>query len=289
MTIKARSIALKGLQSTERLDVSLSFRNADSARPPYRGSARTDTLGIRDRPAWMQQQPIEPEFIESGTYGDHDYLALRHSLISWRHCKHGMAGGVLRVARPRATAPALTTVGLLQIPRPCAPPRADRTQYERLRGTRDTRFHTIWPIDDHEGVHTLVILQIGHPPALFNEGVAVAHQTDPARGILTPRWNGTDLHALARQYDVAGRIPPLTSLFRSSAFFSFDSNVTYSCAGSFVRYLIDKYGLSALKAYFASATFDDAPSITESRFLAAYGRTLTALWEEWRAWIGSVS
>jgi hypothetical protein len=76
MTIKARSIALKGLQSTERLDVSL--RNADSARPPYRGSARTDTLGIRDRPAWMQQQPIEPEFIESGTYGDHDYLALRH-------------------------------------------------------------------------------------------------------------------------------------------------------------------------------------------------------------------
>jgi hypothetical protein len=152
-----------------------------------------------------------------------------------------------------------------------------------------TRFHTIWPIDDHEGVHTLVILQIGHPPALFNEGVAVAHQTDPARGILTPRWNGTDLHALARQYDVAGRIPPLTSLLRNSDFFSFDSNVTYRCAGSFVRYLIDKYGLSALKAYFASATFDDAPSITESRFLAAYGRTLTALWEEWRAWIGSVS
>ena len=62
-----------------------------------------------------------------------------------------------------------------------------------------TRFHTIWQIDNHEGVHTLVILQIGHPPALFNEGVAVAHQTEPAQSILTPRWNGTDLHVLARQ------------------------------------------------------------------------------------------
>jgi hypothetical protein len=145
-----------------------------------------------------------------------------------------------------------------------------------------TRFHTIWPIDNHEGVHTLVILQIGHPPALFNEGMAVAHQTDPARGILSPRWNGTDLQDLARAHDAAGRLPALSSLLRSADFFSFDTNVTYPCAGAFVRYLIDTYGLAPLKAYIASATFDDSSSATDSRFQAAYGRTVASMWEEWR-------
>jgi hypothetical protein len=152
-----------------------------------------------------------------------------------------------------------------------------------------TRFHTIWSIDNHEGVHTLVILQIGHPPALFNEGVAVAHQTDPVQGILTPRWNGTDLHVLARQYDAAGRLPALSSLLRSQDFFNVDANVMYPCAGSFVRYLIDTHGLARLKQYFGAAAFDDAASVTESRFLAAYGSSLSSVWNEWLTWIRSAS
>ena len=44
-------------------------------------------------------------------------------------------------------------------------------------------------------------------------------------------------------------------------------------------------GLAPLKAYFAAATFDDAPPVTESRFLAAYGRSVGSLWEDWRAHI----
>lgn len=146
-----------------------------------------------------------------------------------------------------------------------------------------TRFHTIWPIDNHEGVHTLVILQVGHPPALFNEGVAVAHHTDPARGLLVPRWNGTDLRTLARNYDAAGQLPPLPSLLRSTSFFDYDTNITYPCAGSFVRYLIDTHGLASFKAYVRAARFDDPPATTEARFEAAYGRSAAAAWDEWRA------
>jgi hypothetical protein len=150
---------------------------------------------------------------------------------------------------------------------------------------RTTRFHTIWPIDNHEGVHVLVMLQIGHPPALFNEGVAVAHQTDPPRSILTPQWNGTDLHQLARQYDADRRLPALSSLLSSRDFFASDDNVTYPCAGSFVRYLIDRHGLRPLKQYVGSATFDDAAAVTEARFLAAYNQSLSSAWTEWIAWL----
>ena len=148
-----------------------------------------------------------------------------------------------------------------------------------------TRFHTIWPTDNHEGVHTLVVLQIGHPPALFNEGVAVAHQTDPARGVLVPRWNGTDLHTLAKTYDASGQLPALSALLRSTSFFDFDTNITYPCAGSFVRYLIDTHGLAAFKTYLRSATFDDAPATTEARFQSAYGFSLASAWDAWRTWL----
>jgi hypothetical protein len=146
-----------------------------------------------------------------------------------------------------------------------------------------TRFHTIWPIDNHEGVHTLVILYMGHPPALFNEGVAVAHQTDPQAGTFSPRWNGQDLHTLAHQFDQSGQLPSLASLVRSTDFFSHDPNLTYPVAGSFVRYLLDTYGLAAFKTFLAGATFEDAPTVTEARFQAAYNRSLATAWMNWRS------
>lgn len=146
-----------------------------------------------------------------------------------------------------------------------------------------TKFHTIWPTDNHEVVHTLVTLQIGLPPALFTEGIAVAHSTDPIRGMLTPVWNSTSIHSLARSFELSGQLPAVSSLVRSTDFARFDSQMTYPCAGSFVRYLIETQGLAPLKAYFRLATFDDAPSVTESRFQSAYGRSLASLWDEWRA------
>lgn len=147
------------------------------------------------------------------------------------------------------------------------------------------RFHTIWPRDNHEVVHTIVMLRIGHPPPLFNEGVAVAHQTFPDRGRFTPTWNGTDLHLLARGYHQSGRVPALSALLRGSDFFGHDSNITYPCAGSFVRYLIDTYGLAVFKAYVASARFEDSPATTAARVNAAYGRSIDDLWNEWRGWL----
>jgi hypothetical protein len=147
------------------------------------------------------------------------------------------------------------------------------------------RFHTIWPIDNHEAVHALVMLQIGHPPPLFNEGVAVAHQTFPDRGRLTPTWNGTDLHQLARGFLETQRLPALTSLLRGSDFIAQDANVTYPSAGSFVRYLIDTHGLAPFKSYVSAARADDDATTTRGRVATAYGRSLDELWAEWRAWL----
>ena len=144
------------------------------------------------------------------------------------------------------------------------------------------RFHTIWPRDNHEVVHTVVILTLGHPPALFNEGIAVAHSTDPSGGVLAPRWNGRDLDVIAKEQLLAGRIPVLDRVLESPGFFGAGEELMYPLAGSFVRYLIDHHGLPAMKMYLHGSAFGDSAARTRTAFLAAYGITLDAAWSAWQ-------
>lgn len=173
----------------------------------------------------------------------------------------------------------------------------DRAHLEALTGRSTNgfaevgtkRFHTVWSRDNHESVHTVVLLHMGHPPSLFTEGIAVAHQVDPARGLLTPRWNDQDLHALARVYDSAGLLPALSAVVVSTDFARLDAQVTYPVSGSFVRYLLDSYGLARMKSFFAGARFDEARATVDVRFQSAYGRSLDSAWVEWRAWLATPS
>jgi hypothetical protein len=169
----------------------------------------------------------------------------------------------------------------------------DRTHLRALTGRNTNgfadpgtvRFHTIWPMDNHEGVHTLVILYMGHPPALFNEGIAVAHQTDPSRNDYTPRWNGEPLHTIARRLDASGRLPASGSLLTSTGFAAQDPEITYPVSGSFVRYLLDQYGLARMRTFLAGSSFSDSDLRTVTRFIGAYGKTVDEAWTEWRAWL----
>jgi hypothetical protein len=145
------------------------------------------------------------------------------------------------------------------------------------------RMHTIWPIDNHEVVHTIVVTTLGHPPALFNEGIAVAHHMNPSAGILQPRWNGRSLDEIAAEHLVSGRLPALDRLLESRRFFEHDPEMMYPVSGSFVRYLIDEHGWPAMKTYLNGRDFDDSAAATRAAFLAAYGFSVDQAWTEWRA------
>ena len=169
----------------------------------------------------------------------------------------------------------------------------DRAHLQRLTGRATNgfaepgtpRFHTIWPWDNHESVHALVILTLGHPPALFNEGVAVAPQTNPRLGDTVARWNGEPVHTIAARLDAAGQLPALDALLTSPSFFSHPESVTYPVAGSWVRYLIDERGLPMFKAYLASSSFEASAAQTRAAFAAAYGVTLDSEWARWRIFL----
>jgi hypothetical protein len=142
--------------------------------------------------------------------------------------------------------------------------------------------HTIWASDNHEVVHLYSSL-FGSPVALFNEGLAVAHQVDPVHGDLTPRWNMTPLHDHARSFRRQGMLVALGSLLASNDFRRFDSNVTYPEAGSFVRYVLDTYGLGSMKRFFALCRNTDSADTVRQQFQTAFGRSVTDVEHDWWA------
>jgi hypothetical protein len=66
--------------------------------------------------------------------------------------------------------------------------------------------HTLWSWDNHETVHIYTAL-IGRPSEFFNEGIAVAFQTDPMNGDFAPRFNGEQVHDSVRPQSRAGVFP----------------------------------------------------------------------------------
>lgn len=144
--------------------------------------------------------------------------------------------------------------------------------------------HTIWPTDNHETVHLYTSL-FGSPVALFNEGIAVAYQTNPARQDFVPKWSSVPVHQRALDFRRAGTLIPLAQLLRTSDFRTFDPNITYPESGSFVRYVIDVYGLDRMKHFFGSGTPTDSADTVRRIFQTTYGRPLESVELEWHAFI----
>ena len=173
----------------------------------------------------------------------------------------------------------------------------DRAHLRRMTGRNTNgfaepgtlRFHSIWPYDNHESVHALVVVHMGHPPALFNEGMAVAHQAISLATGFEVRWNGRALDAIAAEHLLAGRLPALEAVLESPRFFDFDENLMYPVAGSFVRYLISRHGWTPLKQYIATSAFSHSASQTRAAFAAAYGLSVDDAWAAWRLTLGGSS
>ncbi len=150
--------------------------------------------------------------------------------------------------------------------------------------TSNFAVHTIWPADNHEVTH-LVTSTVGTPTALFNEGFAVAFETNPYDGSYTAEWNGQLPHLWAKQFLQQGRLPQLSGIVDNTAFFALDSNVTYPTAGSFVIFLVSQHGLAKVLQMFPGANYTDPPSVTEARFQQAFGVSITQAEQDWLAFL----
>lgn len=145
--------------------------------------------------------------------------------------------------------------------------------------------HTLWAWDNHEPVHVYTAL-IGRPSDFFNEGIAVAFQTDPAANDFESRFNGLHVHDAARDYRRQGRLLPLDQIVETSGFRAVsDATLSYREAGSFVRLLIDRDGLETVKAFFRTGNVGDSRPVIGERFHAVFGRSLAATEAEWHEFL----
>ena len=127
------------------------------------------------------------------------------------------------------------------------------------------------PIIKHELVHALttdwhpflkVSLKLG-----LHEGIAVA--ADWNEGKLTPHeWSKA-----MRKLGVAPSIEQIMGL----GFWAQASSRSYMLAGSFVRYVVEAYGIEAFKRVFPTGNFRDV-----------YGKTLSELSKEWEVFLDTI-
>lgn len=147
--------------------------------------------------------------------------------------------------------------------------------------------HTLWPFDNHETVHVYSAL-IGRPSDFFNEGIAVAFQTDPLNGRFEPAFNGLGVHDAARQYRATGQLVlPLSRIVVTNDFRAIgDSVLAYREAGSFVAFLIERRGIDGVRRVFQTSTRDDSLPTIRERFQGALGVSLEQAEAEWLAFLG---
>ncbi len=142
--------------------------------------------------------------------------------------------------------------------------------------------HTLWPTDNHEVVHVYTAL-VGRPSDFFNEGIAVAFQTDPAAGNFESVFNGQQVHQACQQYLQAGALVlPLDRVAQTSDFRAItDQVLSYREAGSFMRFLMDTYGTAAVLGFFRVSGRDDNLATIRQRFATTMGVPLESAESAW--------
>ncbi|MFB0565764.1 MAG: hypothetical protein ACETWK_08815 [Candidatus Aminicenantaceae bacterium] len=140
--------------------------------------------------------------------------------------------------------------------------------------------HTIWPIDNHECVHCYTYL-IGRASAFFGEGIAVAFSTNPYNNDYTAYWWGEPVHYWAKKFKDEGTLLALDDILTSYNFGNYDSTITYPESGSFVRFMIDNYGIDKMISIFKTGSSEDILQEVKQKFKSIYGFSTEDAEEEW--------
>ena len=91
--------------------------------------------------------------------------------------------------------------------------------------------------------------------------------------------HGVHVHAVAAHYKKAGRLPPLAEMADAPDFYAWmakhpDLNA-YDIAGSWMRYLLDTFGVEKVKKYYTGAPAKDVFGAAEAELEAAWRKSLT--------------
>ena len=142
--------------------------------------------------------------------------------------------------------------------------------------------HTLWPTDNHEAVHLLASSFANPGPvALFNEGLAVAHQTNAPAGDFVAKWSGVPLDDRARAFRASGQLAPIASIATTSGFRAINPDVAYPESGSFMKHVLGRFALSDVKTFFRRGRPGDSLATVQAAFVEVFGVSLAQVEADW--------
>lgn len=132
----------------------------------------------------------------------------------------------------------------------------------------------------HEITH-IIASQIGNPPALLNEGLAVYMQSDH-------KWNDEDVDVTASKLLREAKLVPLNELIKRNEIGSQpdDGEVAYPQSASFVKFIIDRYGRQQFLKLYGKLKIGAEDNV--ARFKETFGVDLDTAEQEWRKAISRI-
>ena len=129
------------------------------------------------------------------------------------------------------------------------------------------------PVLKHELVH---VVSAAFGNALYGGSYWIGFHEGLAEAV---DWQDAPMnpHEWSRAMRELGYAPPLENLLSMTGFWTAASSRSYTLCGSFVRFLIERYGLDAFKQAFPDGAVE-----------ASYGRTTVELIAEWEAFVDGI-
>lgn len=143
--------------------------------------------------------------------------------------------------------------------------------------------HSVEQQQGHEAIHVYSYV-IGWPSDYFTEGIAVALDVNPYTGAEVGAFGGP-VHFLCRDWLERGELYPIRDILHSDDFRAGGWTDTYPQAGSFVKFLIDEYGLSRMKSIFRAVDEYDSTQSIMSSFESIYGFSLEEAERRWHRFL----
>lgn len=134
--------------------------------------------------------------------------------------------------------------------------------------------HSLFARDRHEIVH-LLAREIGNPPAILGEGLAV-HLAGPWHGKTNRAWTG--------EFLADGRYVVLPEILDTRSFRAGDDLVTYPECGAFVEFLVETHGWPRVRALYGAARADGSAEDFRKAFRDSLGVSFEESEARFREW-----
>ncbi|MCJ7774641.1 MAG: hypothetical protein MUP22_16065 [Desulfobacterales bacterium] len=150
-----------------------------------------------------------------------------------------------------------------------------RKKYKQLVRWDKKEFHSTESFEDHDMIH-LILYDFGTPPIGLAKGVVFQYRE---------KLHGWDLHNAAKQDLMNKRLPVLYKMLSQNEFTHTDVSVTVPSWGSFVKYMIGKYGKEKMVRLFKETDGVDDFASFNKIFREIYGDDFPVIDQKWRMFL----